>query len=119
MLESALPAWSKTDMVDRISPSALARAAVLPAVCISVVAYFAFHAVSGNTGLIAWQGYKAERAAIEVDAARVAATRASLKRQVALLDPHHVDRDFADELVRRDLGVVGANEVVIPLPDAK
>lgn len=83
------------------------------------MAYFAFHAVSGNTGLIAWQGYKAERAAIERDAAAVATTRAALKRRVDLLDPRHVDRDYADELVRRDLGVVRPDEVIMVLPDAK
>ena len=104
-------------MIDRISPIALARAALLPAGCITIMAYFAFHAVSGNTGLLAWQGYKAERAAIEADAARVAATKAALRRQVTLLDPRHVDRDYADELVRRDLGVIRRDEVVISLPD--
>lgn len=83
------------------------------------MAYFAFHAISGNAGLVAWQHYKVERTAVDADAARVAATKAALARQVALLAPSHVDRDYADERVRRDLGVVGPNEVIIPLPDAK
>ncbi len=106
-------------MIDRVSSVALARAALLPAACIGVMAYFAFHAVSGNTGFVAWQGYKAERVAVEREAARVAADKAALARQVELLDPHHVDRDLADELVRRDLGVVRSDEVILPLPDAK
>jgi cell division protein FtsB len=106
-------------MNDRINPLALARAALLPAACIGVTAYFAFHAISGNTGVFAWQGYKAQRVAVERQAARVAADKAALARQVELLDPHHVDRDLADELVRRDLGVVRTDEVIIPLPDTK
>ncbi|UAJ09413.1 FtsB family cell division protein [Glacieibacterium megasporae] len=106
-------------MIDRVNPLALARAAILPAACITVMGYFAFHAISGNAGLIAWQGYKTERAAVDADAAKVGAVKAALQRQVALLDPHHVDKDYADERVRRDLGVVGPNEVIIPLPDAK
>ena len=106
-------------MVERVNPFQLARAAALPAACVGVIAYFLFHAVSGNAGLFAWQQYKVERVAVDADAARVAAAKATLQRQVALLDPHHVDRDYADERVRRDLGVVGANEVVIPLPDAR
>ncbi len=106
-------------MIERVNPLALARAAILPAACITVMGYFAFHAISGNAGLLAWQGYKVERASVDADAAKVAAAKASLQRQVALLDPHHVDKDYADERVRRDLGVVGPNEVIIPLPDAK
>lgn len=106
-------------MIERINPLPIARAAFLPATCITAMAYFAFHAVSGNTGLLAWQGYKFERAAVERDALKVAAVKAALRRQVALLDPHHVDRDYADELVRRDLGVVRPDEVIIPLPEAR
>lgn len=106
-------------MADRINPLLLARAAALPAACIAVTAYFAFHALAGNTGLGAWQDYKAEHAAVAADAARVAATKAALRRQIALLDPRHVDPDLADELVRRNLGVVRNDEVIIPLPDAK
>ena len=106
-------------MIDRVSPVVLARKAALPAACIAVMGYFAFHAISGNTGLIAWQGYKAQHAAIAAQAVQVAAEKATLARQVALLDPRHVDRDLADELVRRDLGVVRPDEVIIPLPDAK
>ena len=99
-------------------PLTLLRGAALPAGCIALCAYFAFHAVSGNTGLLAWQGYKAERVALEVTARRVAADKARLERQVALLDPARVDPDLADELVRRNLGVVRPDEVIVPLPDA-
>ncbi len=106
-------------MFDRVRPFALARAAMLPTACIIIIVYFAVHAVTGNTGLIAWQGYKAQHAAVAAEAARVAADKAALARQVALLDPHHVDRDLADELVRRDLGAIRADEVILPLPDAK
>ncbi len=106
-------------MIDRASPLALARAAILPAACITMIGFFAFHAVSGNAGLLAWQGYKVEHKAVDADAARIALTKTALQRQVALLDPHHVDRDYADERVRRDLSVIGPNEVIIPLPDAK
>ncbi len=102
-------------MIERIDPLALLRAAIVPAACIAVMGYFAFHAVSGNAGLLAWQGLKVEHVAVDADAAKVAATKAALQRQVALLDPRHVDRDYADERVRRDLGVVGPNEVIIPL----
>jgi cell division protein FtsB len=82
-----------------------------------VMSYFAFHAVSGNTGLVAWQRYKIERAVAEAQAAQVHADKLALAHQVKLLDPAHVDPDYADELVRRNLGVVRPDEIIVPLPD--
>ena len=90
----------------------------MPAASLAVIGYFAFHAVAGNTGLVAWQGYKVEHAALEQQARVVAAQRQALERQTALLDPRHVDPDLADELVRKNLGVVRPDEVVVDLPEA-
>lgn len=104
-------------MVSRVSPSELARRAILPSACLLVLGYFAYHAISGNTGLIAWQGYKIERAVAEAQASQVHADKVALSREVKLLDPAHVDPDYADELVRRNLGVIRPDEVIVPLPD--
>lgn len=41
--------------------------------------------------------------------------KAELERDIALLDPRGVDPDYADELVRRHLGVVRPDEVIVPL----
>jgi cell division protein FtsB len=47
--------------------------------------------------------------------ARVEKARRELANRVALLDPKHANRDLAEELVRRDLGLVQPGEVVIRL----
>lgn len=104
-------------MASRDAPLQLVRRAIVPSACLLVMSYFAFHAVSGNTGLIAWQGYKVERAVAEARAAQVHADKLALIHQVKLLDPAHVDPDYADELVRRNLGVVRPDEIIVPLPD--
>ncbi len=91
------------------------RRALLPAVCILLVGYFAYHAVAGPTGVIAWRGYKSERAKLEQQVAERAEARAALDRQVKLLDPRGVDPDLADELVRKNLNVVKPDEVIVPL----
>ncbi len=104
-------------MVSRVAPLELARRAILPSACMLVMGYFAFHAISGNTGLVAWQEYKVERAVAEAQAAQVHADKLALVREVKLLDPAHVDPDYADELVRRNLGVVRPDEIIVPLPD--
>jgi len=45
------------------------------------------------------------------------AERAQLKHKSALLDPRRADPDLADEMVRKDLGLVRSDEVVVPLED--
>ena len=94
----------------------LARRAALPASMLVLVTYFLFHAVAGNTGLIAWKEYRAEHAALQAKAQAVAERREALQRQTDLLDPRRVNPDLADELVRKNLGVVGRDEAVVDLP---
>ncbi len=91
------------------------RAAVFPAVALAVIGYFALHAVIGQSGLLAWRGYKEERARLESQSAVLRQEKDALEKRAALLDPRGVDPDLADELVRRDLGVVRPDEVVVPI----
>ena len=93
--------------------------AALPAVCIALSAYFGFHAVSGPTGLFAFQDYKAEHSALEHKALQVEQTRDALRRQVAMLDPRRVDPDLADELVRKNLGVLRDDELILDLDETR
>ena len=93
----------------------LIRRAAMPALALIVVGTFAGHAIAGPNGILAWGGYhralnerKAELAAIERE-------RAQLRHRSALLDPRKADPDMADELVRKDLGLVRPDEVIIPL----
>ncbi len=103
-------------MTDRDALADLARRAVLPASMLVLIAYFSFHAVAGNTGLLAWREYRSEHAVLQAKAQQVAAQRTALERQTALLDPRHVNPDLADELVRKNLGVIGRDEAVVDLP---
>ena len=94
----------------------LLRGAMVPALCILVTGYFAYHALAGRTGVFALGGYKAQQVEMAAKAEMVAARKAALERRVALLDPKRVDPDLADELVRGNLGVVRPDEVVVKLP---
>ncbi|MGL4543784.1 MAG: FtsB family cell division protein [Polymorphobacter sp.] len=103
-------------MIDRLDPLLLLRRSALPAVCIGMMVYFAYFAVSGPTGVLAWREYRAQRTVVAAQLAQSAETKAALARQVALLDPQNIDPDLADELVRRNLGVVRPDEVIVDLP---
>jgi cell division protein FtsB len=93
----------------------LIRRVAWPAMALLVVGTFAGHAVAGQNGLFAWRGYSQQLEARKAELATLEAERDALRRKSALLDPRKADPDLADEMVRKDLGLVRADEVVIPL----
>ena len=102
-------------MDNRAALTAYLRRAILPVICILLIAYFVSHAISGPAGILALKGYTADRARLEQQVAASAEAKAALDRQVKLLDPRKVDPDLADELVRKNLNVVKPDEVIVPL----
>ncbi len=102
-------------MTGRSSSIGLIRRAMGPALAVIVIGTFAGHAVAGPNGLLAWGGYNRDLQVREVELAKLEAELARLRHRSALLDPRKADPDMADELVRRDLGLVRADEVILPL----
>jgi len=93
----------------------LIRRAAMPALALLVVGTFAGHAIAGPNGLFAWRGYSQQLEVRKTELAALQAERTELKHKSALLDPRRADPDLADEMVRKDLGLVRADEVVVPL----
>ena len=100
------------------NPLALIRRAAWPAAGMLIIAYFLGAAVIGENGVLAWGDYRRARAERSVVLARLEAERARLAHRSQLLDPAHADPDLAEELVRRELGLVRPDEVIIPLDQA-
>ena len=93
----------------------LMRRVAAPALALIVVGNFAGYAVAGPNGLLAWGGYHHDLQERKTELARLEAERERLQHRSALLNPKKADPDIADELVRRDLGLVRPDEVIIPL----
>lgn len=89
------------------------RRLLLPALTAVYLGYFGFHAFNGSYGLLAKTEIEAEAARLALELAAVQAERAELDARAALLRPGGIDPDLVDELARRDLNVIGPNEVVI------
>jgi cell division protein FtsB len=87
----------------------------MPALAVIVVGTFAGHAIAGPNGILAWGSYHRELQQRQVELAQIEQERAQLKHRSDLLDPKKADPDMADELVRKDLGLVRPDEVVVPL----
>jgi len=90
------------------------RRAALPALALIIVGNFAGYAVAGPNGLLAWGGYHRDLLERKQELIQLNQQRAELKHRSTLLDPRKADPDMADELVRRDLGLVRPDEVVVP-----
>lgn len=95
----------------------LIRRAAMPAVALLVVGTFAGHAIAGQNGLFAWRGYSEQLEVRKIELAALEAERNHLRHKSALLDPRKADPDLAEEMVRKDLGMIRPDEVVVPLND--
>ncbi len=91
------------------------RALIAPSLLLLVAAYFAYHTIQGQRGLIAYArlSLEVERSAGELRS--VAAEKRGIEARVALLHPDHVEPDMLDEQTRRILGLAHPDEVVIYL----
>ena len=87
----------------------------MPALALIVVGTFAGHAIAGPNGLLAWGGYHRALNERKAELAQLEQQRAQLRHRSELLDPRKADPDMADELVRKDLGLVRPDEVIVPL----
>ena len=91
------------------------RKAALPALALTVMAFFGAYAMVGPNGLLAFGDYKAKLAKRERDFAALEKRREMLRNRVALLDPRHANPDLVDELVRKELNVTHPDEMIVPI----
>ena len=77
------------------------------------MAYFAYHTVEGNRGVLAWARLIMEILAAEMELATVASERQALEHRVLLLRPDHLDPDMLEERARVMLNMGRADELVI------
>lgn len=87
-----------------------------PVAGISMVVYFAYHAVQGNRGFIQLGKLDREVSKLSDELAAVHARRMVLQNRVHLLNPNTLDPDMLEERARVLLGYGRADEWVIMLP---
>lgn len=87
----------------------------MPALALIIVGTFAGHAIAGPNDILAWGGYHRALQERKAELAQLEVQRAQMRHRSNLLDPRKADPDIADELVRKDLGLVRPDEVIVPL----
>lgn len=104
-------------MAGKRNPWALIRRAALPALGLLIIANFLGYALVGDNGVLAWGDYRRIKAERATELAQLEAEKARLAHRSRLLDPRRADPDLAEELVRRELGLVRPDEVIIELDE--
>jgi len=99
-------------MIARTRFSRIMNGLLLHLAAVALIAYFAFHAYTGNYGLNARKGYEADIERLTRIRDDLRAEREDLDRHVALLRPQSIDPDTVEELARRDLSYAYPNDLV-------
>jgi len=94
-----------------------ARQFLVPLMGAALMAYFAYHAVQGDRGLIAWWNLRYEIEKTSAELADVTAERQALEQRVSLLRPGSLDPDMLEERARVMLGAVHPDDLIVPLAD--
>jgi cell division protein FtsB len=89
------------------------KRAVGPLICVLVLFYLGFHAVSGERGVFALFKENRRLAMLQSDLSELTAKREALEHKVKLLSSNSLDLDLLDEQARLVLGMAGKNEIVI------
>lgn len=89
------------------------RKLVLPVLAAAFLGYFGFHAFHGSYGIKAREQFDIQGAALEAELAALQEETADYERRASLLRAQTLDRDMVDERARRNLNVIGTNDVII------
>lgn len=96
-----------------------ARQIAPPVLAACLLSYFAYHAIQGDRGLLAWLQLRQELVEAKTEAARLDERRARLEQRVSLLRADSLDPDLLDERAHALLGYGRPDEYVILLPEGE
>lgn len=94
-----------------------ARSALWPIIGALLLAYFSYHMVQGQQGVLSLLQLQAKVEKAEAIHAAVRAERVELESRVALLRPDNLDPDMIEERARVMLNFAYPNEIVILQPE--
>lgn len=89
---------------------------LVPAACLLILGYFAFHAVEGEFGLYALIRLQDRETGLLAELDRLKADRQRMEKRVALMRPESLDPDMIDEKARESLNMAHPDDRIILLP---
>lgn len=100
-------------MARAIPISVYIKRAVVPVACAALAAYFAYHAVVGANGIVAWRELQREEVRLDTELAAARARRLQLEHRVTLMRPESLDPDMLDERARETLNLANPNDITV------
>lgn len=92
-----------------------AKKIVGPVLGCLLCSYFAYHAVEGDRGALAWKRLDQEIISAEEKLATLKTQNQALERKVARLRPGSIDPDLLEERARSVLNMMHSDDVVVTL----
>ncbi len=86
---------------------------IIPCLCLTLLGYFAYHAQTGRYNIHTKAEMSAKADQLREDLAEIREKRKLLEKKVAQLTNGTLEKDALDEAVRRNLGLIGPNEIVV------
>lgn len=91
----------------------LPRRALGPLLCVLIMFYLGFHAVSGERGLFALFKETRRLDQLTAELNTIRANREAMEKKIKLMSSNSLDLDMLDERARNVLGLAGKDEVVL------
>ena len=87
---------------------------VLPAMTCAVVAYFGYHAIWGERGMLAYSDVQARLGVQHEQLFQLRTNRQHLEHRIELMRPGQVDNDLVEELARAQLMEGAPGQIAVP-----
>lgn len=101
-------------MIRSPAPSSLRLRSMMPLFIVGALClYFAFYLMFGPRGYLSLQQAEETLAVKEAEHHHLKSKRVALESDVRLMRPGSLDADMADEQVRRTLGYVKPDEIIV------
>lgn len=84
-----------------------------PILALGFLAYFIYHIIQGERGIMSWMRLEQKIQEAEIDLEKVQAEHDALQHRVQLLRPDSLDPDMLDERVRQAVNFARTDEVIL------
>lgn len=99
----------------RIGKNVNVKALTFNSLMFLLIIYFTYHSISGERGVMAYIKLKKQLVIRSEMLLELQTQRKKLDASVKLINPKTLDKDMVDELARRELGLIGKDEVMVIL----
>lgn len=103
-------------MPHKSAPNVTRRSICFAFINICVMAYFGYHVIIGDHGLLSRWRLADEVSQLQADVQELKSRRAKLKNKVSLVRPESLDPDMLDERARGILNLAHPNDITILRP---